>query len=339
MESVGHDGQTKAYSSKEWLSLFNQLPTGIVILKPNGVIELCNNQAKDFFAKDVTGLDWIDVIKTSFAPKEDDGHEISLKDGRRVNIAITSRKKVQGEIIVLTDITATRDFESERAKDRRLAEMGEMIAHLAHQIRTPLASAMLYLDNLNHPKLSDEKKEKFITKIKECHNNIEGQVRDLLFFAKGGKSVLEETTMSYLFEQTRLSLEAKLEKTQRLLKLNQQMEDKVFVCHKESLLGAMSNLVVNAINAGAQNIMLHAAMDDENRIAINVIDDGEGMDESTIEQSKRAFFTTRAKGTGLGLAVVDAVAKEHKGFVSIISKPGIGSTVSIVIPYIEGKAI
>lgn len=325
------------YTNTEWLALFNQLPNGVVVINTQGIISFCNEASKDLLQGDVTGEAWIDVIKTSFSPRDDDGHEISLKDGRRVNVAIRSLGGCLGELIVLTDITLSRAFEEQRARDRRLVEMGEMIAHLAHQIRTPLASAMLYANNLIHPNINEQKKQKCIDKIRQCHQSIEDQIRDLLFFAKGGKSLLEELPMSEFLNEIVKLLEAKIEEATVKFSLRNEIGDGSFISHKESLKGAIINLIDNAINANAKNIILSVVLNDKKFLVFSVVDDGDGMEEDVLSQSKRAFYTTRAKGTGLGLAVVDVVAKSHKGSLTSISKKGVGSTFVISIPFLKSK--
>lgn len=319
-------------STLHWPSIINDLPTGVVIIDANGVIELCNKAASNFLGDSLIGSAWVNVINKCFAPKKDDGHEISLIDGRRVNISISSLSDRAGEMIVINDLTQTRVFEKERARMNRLQEMGEMIAHLAHQVRTPLASAMLYCNNLSHKNLSEEKRSTFLSKIQFCHQNIEQQVRDLLVFAKGGGSLLQTVNMQDFLEGIKKKEEVKLHEAQGELSIDNCVKGLNFLCQGDALGGALCNLIDNALNAKAKKIYLNVSMDRDNLLTFTVVDDGNGMDVETIKQSTRPFYTTHAKGTGLGLAVVEAVVKSHQGDLHILSQLGSGSTVSIVIP-------
>lgn len=320
-----------------WQELFNQLPTGIVLIDGQGVVEACNQAAQGFLGDSIISKPWIDVIKASFAPKADDGHEISLIDGRRVNISISSLQDRAGEMIVINDLTLTRAFEQERERLLRLQEMGEMLAHLAHQIRTPLASAMLYVKNLQHPNLSADKHAGVINKIRYCHQNIEQQIRDLLVFAKGGESLLQTVDMYQFLRKIEQKTEAKLNEMAGELIVENQANGLSFICQSDALEGALSNLIDNALNFNAKKIYLNIVNQQNQKIIFNVIDDGDGIAEEELSNITRPFFTTRAKGTGLGLAVVDAVVKAHHGELKILSKKGIGSTFSIQIPLLSEK--
>ncbi len=319
----------------DWHQLYNQLPTGVVIIDGYGLVEACNQSAISFLGEQIVGQKWLEVIRNNFAPQADDGHEMSLIDGRRLNVRIQSLQHRPGEMIVLTDITLTRTFEQERARMMRLQEIGEMLAHLAHQIRTPLASAMLYLKNLQHPNISEEKQNNFIEKISYCHQNIAQQIQDLLFFAKGGESVLQVINLGTLISEVERKSEVKISQTEAELLIENQAGDLSFLCHIESLEGALSNLVDNALNANAKKVYINIINQDNETIIFNVIDNGDGMDDITLNKVLMPFYTTRAKGTGLGLAVVDAVAKAHHGEVKVLSKEGIGSTFSIQMPLLK----
>lgn len=326
-------------NGSNWQLLFDDLPTGVVIIDGQGIVEACNKAAKDFLGEEVLQRLWVDVIQSCFSPKEDDGHEISLIDGRRVNVSIKSLKDRAGEMIVLNDLTVTREFEHERGRQVRLQEMGEMLAHLAHQIRTPLASAMLYSNNLDHPHLTAEKHSSYINKIKFCHQNIEQQVRDLLVFAKGGESLLQTVNMHNFMKAIVNKTDVKLAQAGGELIIENLVQGLNFICQSEALEGAISNLIDNALNAHATKIFLNVEKQAEQLLVFNVIDDGDGMDENTVKQSTRPFYTTRAKGTGLGLAVVDAVVKSHHGKLKVISKQGIGSTFSIRLPLVTSTLL
>lgn len=329
------DTHEALFNQQQWQSAFDILPTGIVLICANGIVDKANGAARSFLGDDVCGKPWVEVIAACFAPRKDDGHEISLKDGRRLHVSISSMPNSTGEIILLTDLTLTRTFEQEKARAERLQEMGEMLAHLAHQIRTPLASAMLYSNNLKHEGLTPEKRALFLSKIQYCHNNIEQQIQDLLVFAKGGGSLLQGVNMHAFLKAIKIKAEVKLQQQQGELIIDNHVNGLTFICQNEALSGAISNLIDNALNAGASKVYLNVITSADNYLIFTVVDNGQGMSEAQVKESIRPFYTTRAKGTGLGLAVVNAVAKSHQGKLSIVSKLGSGSTFSISIPLLK----
>jgi two-component system sensor histidine kinase FlrB len=128
---------------------------------------------------------WRHVIARCFAPREDDGHEVSLKDGRRLSIATRSLDAEPGQLVLLNDLTETRHLQDQLARHERLSSLGRMVASLAHQIRTPLSAALLYASHLTEQALPVETQQRFAGRLKERLHELEHQVRDMLVFARG----------------------------------------------------------------------------------------------------------------------------------------------------------
>lgn len=317
----------------DWLELVSKLPVGIVILNTMGKIQYANDFAIKILSMELAEKDWIDVVKAAFAPRQDDGHEISLKDGRRISLTTTSLADGHGQLVTLYDVTATREFQSEVASRMRLIEIGRMSAKLAHQIRTPLSSMLLYLSNLENKALSDEKRSKFVNKIKESIRALEQQVNDMLLYAKGGGTVLADITMADLFEDIESKLGPVIQESKAVFSVRNDTGDESFKANIDALSGAIQNLVHNAIQAseGCPEIQLKAKVRDS-FIEIDVIDNGLGIKVEDIDNVKKPFFTTKTKGTGLGLSVVQAVVKAHYGEMRITSELNNGTRVTLVIP-------
>ena len=107
-------------------SLLNVLPGGVIVLDKRGVITQANPAAYDMLGEPLEGELWRDVIKRSFRPREDDGHEVSTQDGRRYSIATRSLAE-DGQIILLTDNTETRQLQDELSRHERLSALGKMV--------------------------------------------------------------------------------------------------------------------------------------------------------------------------------------------------------------------
>jgi signal transduction histidine kinase len=96
---------------------------------------------------------------------------------------------------------------------------------------------------------------------------------------------------------------------------------------------AILNLVLNALRATPTGGHVTVrTMEDEGRLVVAVVDDGEGMSPEVRENALTPFFTTREEGTGLGLPLVRRIAEQHGGSVEISSAPGQGTTVTMVFP-------
>ena len=186
-------------------SLLQMLPAGVLLLDENGVIIQSNPAAEDLLlaasgAGTLLGQRWRNVIKRCFKPRRDDGHEISLVDGRRVSLRTAAMTNERGQLILLTDLTETRALQSQLAQHERLSAMGKMVASLAHQIRTPLAAATLYAGHLNSEDLAEEHRIRFAGKLQERLHHLESQVRDMLIFARGEAPLNDDVKVTSLLD-------------------------------------------------------------------------------------------------------------------------------------------
>lgn len=124
--------------------LLDLLPGGVIVIDGQGHVREANPAACELLGAPLVGELWRQVIARSFAPREDDGHEVSLRDGRRLSIATRSLDAEPGQLVLLNDLTETRRLQGQLARHERLSSLGRMVASLAHQIRTPLSAALLY---------------------------------------------------------------------------------------------------------------------------------------------------------------------------------------------------
>ncbi len=215
--------------------------------------------------------------------------------------------------------------------------MGEMAASLAHQIRTPLASAILYASHLERPALVEDERRRFADKILSRMRHLERLVSDMLLFARGGDIGNERVVIKDLLYELQHTLEPQLTAYGSELQVDNELQDAELRGNREALLSALQNLAVNAMQAcgrGGQLRLAARACGDGNLQFIELMlrDNGPGIPPELHEQIFKPFFTTRAQGTGLGLAVVQAIARAHNGSVWHESQPGAGSTFILRLP-------
>lgn len=134
-------------------NLLDLLPGGVIVIDDQGRVREANPAACDLLGLPLEGELWREVITRCFAPREDDGHEVSLKDGRRLSIATRSLDAEPGQLVLLNDLTETRHLQDQLARHERLSSLGRMVASLAHQIRTPLSAALIYASHLTDEQL------------------------------------------------------------------------------------------------------------------------------------------------------------------------------------------
>lgn len=298
--------------------LLETLPGAIVVIDGNGVIQQQNSEAVRLLNEPLNGCSWANIVRREVRKGGSKDGNIQLRDGRWLSLSRRPLKDEPGEILLLADVTDSRRMTELRQRQERLTAIGEMTAEFAHQVRTPLASAMLYAAQIDR---TSEAQARVADKVVERLNDLGRMVNDMLGFAKGGHRAEEDVDVRDLFLDIRATLNPQLgERTTLELLIDGTSVDRgdanafVIAANSDALKGALINLIMNSSQAadGHGHIQLGAWRDDD-WIFFTVTDDGPGIEADVMPHLFEPFFTTRPQGTGLGLAVVQDVARSHGG--------------------------
>ncbi|WP_163935843.1 nitrogen regulation protein NR(II) [Paraferrimonas sp. SM1919] len=310
--------------------VFDSIPHAIILLAPSGVIQYANSAAENLFNQPLLNKSWALILSQNFQPRADDGHEISLKNGRRVKVEINALPNGYATLITLTDLTETRALQQNVAQLQKLSSLGTMMASMAHQIRTPLSAALLYASNLANTHLKPEMQHKFQTKLLSRLMELERQVEDMLLFSKGKNKSPESFTNDQLLASLEQQVDAVVQQSQiRFTVLND--TEWSLLGDLGGLSSALANAVINAIEAKATAVECRFAIEQGN-LCITITDNGEGMAKEKLANAFDPFETNKPQGTGLGLAVLFSVVKNHHGAISLWSEPQQGFQVKIIMP-------
>ncbi len=336
--------QKAARMASRMTRLLAVLPAGVVVLDGEGLILECNAAAVDLLGEPLAGEKWLDIISRSFEPKSDDGHDVSLKDGRLVHILTSPLDGEPGQLILLNDVTETRKLQNKVSHLQRLSVMGEMAARLAHQIRTPLSSALLYLSPLLKPNTDKGLQQRFAKRLHASITHMESLVKDMLAFSRGDMASTSPVAVNDLLDAVKQQFSTHVDAEKFNLEIENSTNDAFVYGSKEALTSALNNLLDNARLACGEygEITIYAEyypdIDGGECIEISVEDNGVGIPESDKEKILQPFYTTRSSGTGLGLAVVQSIAKAHKGVLWFESDEGEGSTFSLRLPMYQSAS-
>lgn len=318
-------------------ALLDFLPGGVIVLDERGYIVQSNPAAKSMLENPLDGFKWRDIISQCFAPRRDDGLEVSTHQGKRISIATASFDQT-GQIILLTDQTETRRLQQQVARYEKLSAMGKMVSALAHQIRTPLSAALLYSNHLCNDTLESDKRQAFAHKLLGRLQHMERQVRDMLLFVRNELPLNEVITLADLQKGLQEAMEVPLAAGKSFCIWINPEPALHIRCNREALISAVLNLVNNAVQAkpGGNLAMRLEPITSANGLWLRlcVVDDGPGMSKEFIAQAKELFFTTKPQGTGLGLAVVQSVARAHGGRFHLQSTEGKGTQASLILPLV-----
>jgi len=329
----------KQLTEKEQLAerlgaLLQALPGGVVVLNQRGYVSDCNNAAEQLLGQPLKGRCWSDIEGVGHVSVGHASEEVRLRDGRIVTISRRLLESDGGSVVLLLDVTQTRMLQAQVNRQERLSAMGEMMARLAHQVRTPLATALLYAGHLSRPQLPLQQREDFVHRIQTGLRQLDQLLNDMLVFSGGARGGDSTVSVIDLLAQVKQSMSPRLAQLDAGWNVAAADESVVQVSvNQASMVSALSNLVENALQAGGAGVQLtwHVRRQGD-RAHLTLQDSGCGIPPANVERIFEPFFTTRTNGTGLGLAVVRAVVEAHQGTVALDQKPGQGACFVVNLP-------
>lgn len=303
----------KARLARRLNLLMDALPGAVLLLDASGCVREANPAAREIFGEALEGEAWSDISDRCVKTMNRSG-EFVTRDGRRLALARRSLRPESGQILLFTDVTEGRAVDDLIERHQRLSTMGEMAAALAHQIRTPLSSALLYASSACAPRMTDQTRRNLAERVVARLHDLERLVTDMLHFARGGTPAEEGIAAAALLEAVGQSVTPQLLPGQSL---ETDLADGLpQLCgNEQALAGALANLVTNGMEAAGENalVSVRGRVREPGSVDLIVSDNGPGVAQGLEEKIFDPFFTTRANGTGLGLAVVRSVARSHQG--------------------------
>jgi signal transduction histidine kinase len=234
-------------------------------------------------------------------------------------------------------IQDSKTFERIRARDRLVA-LGEMASGLAHEIRNPLAAIRGSLALLEEGTTAEDSAV-FRQVVVEEIQRLDRVVESFLDYARPSTRRQQLADVGKFIKTCATAVARGLQRPDVKLHLDAEPELPELEVDAAQLERVIANVVQNAYQAlegpGNVRIAIRSEPTADARdawIEINVSDDGPGMDEATLDRAFVPFFTTRERGTGLGLALCERVLRAQGGSIELRSRPGEGTVVQIRIP-------
>lgn len=315
-------------------SLVAALPGGVLILDSSQVIRDVNPEAVQLLDTPLIGQPWRDVLLRVSGADELQSRELLLINGRRVSVVSRPLDRQGEQVVLITDVSEIHQLQEQLSREKRLTALGEMAARLAHQIRTPLSSTVLYLTQLGRPDLPVEQRQNISVSVGERLSHMGKLVDGMLSFVKGEAPAKAVVFLQDILTDFKLMVLPQFEKSGSTVLIPTLDNSLMILGNRDELVGALGNLAMNALEVADGPAMLElwvGALNDS-WLQIRVRDDGPGIAEEALDRIFDPFFTTRAQGTGLGLAVVAMTVSNHGGEITVRNRPGGGAEFLIKLP-------
>jgi two-component system sensor kinase FixL len=347
-------------SERRWRSLIDSAVDGIIVIDSHGIIEVFNAAAERMFGYVEQEMLGQNVKKLMPAPHSA-AHDSYVADYLR-----TGRKKIIGigrEVLglrrdgstfpmrlsvgemrigfdhhftgILHDLTPTLELETRLREQTAMARLGEMAAVIAHEVKNPLAAVRGAIQVIGGRLPSDSKDKPVITEILSRIDALDSLIKDLLLFARAPQPRLSAVDLESLVRVT----SAFLSDDPMLSALNVVISSSAGPVQgdPELLNIVFQNLLINAAQAveghGTVTVTISG---DRQWVRVDIADAGPGMSDEVRRNLFRPFFTTKARGTGLGLPTAKRLVELHGGSIAVESTMGVGTTVTVLLPAAAG---
>ena len=311
-------------------TMLDALPGGVIILDSHDSITEANPQARALLGEPLEGQSWT-AIEQRGRFNSQGSFEIR---GRRLNISTCPLPGGNETIVLVSDITAQHTLQRELGRKTRLSSLGEMAARLAHQIRTPLSSTVLYVDQLSKD-IDQVKRDRICKALKSQLSQTESLITSMLGFVRGGSLLcLEPAKVKGVVDEALSSCDGILEASGAEVTTNRINPTLTILAAPTELSSVIANMIQNSIQVceDKPEIEVWAGAINQHMMLIRVSDNGPGIPNDVIDQVFDPFFTTRAAGTGRGLAVLASVVQRHGGTAHATNRESGGAQFTILLP-------
>ncbi len=245
----------------------------------------------------------------------------------------------RAEVILERRQEERRALESQLHQTERLAALGEMTAGVAHEIRNPLGIISSTAELLNERLKRYEPDNRLARIIVEESNRLNAKVTEFLDFARPRIPNLQPVDLERALDRSLELLEPEINRLHITVRRHYQLNGRPHPADPDLLHQAFLNILLNAIqampNGGELRVVLAPAADGSGT-QIRVEDSGEGIDPESQKKIFNPFFTTKEKGSGLGLPIVKSIIDSHQGEIRVESEAGRGTAVIITLPPLPG---
>jgi hypothetical protein len=263
-------------------------------------------------------------------------------NGVTVNFSATSLMDkagaTRGTLIIIDNITDRVRLEDQLVQNEKLTSIGLLAAGVAHEVNTPLAVISSYSQMLRKEISPEDQRYKLLEKITKQTFRASEIVNNLLNFSRTNATEFTDVDIHQVINETLSLLDHQFKSARILVQRELKADFPVIIGNAGKLQQVFLNLFVNARDAMAEGGVLNIRTETaDSKIEVIVQDSGVGISRENVKKIYDPFFTTKAagKGTGLGLSVSYGIVQEHRGNISVESRPGVGTSFKLELPLVR----
>ncbi|MBI5883594.1 MAG: PAS domain S-box protein [Elusimicrobia bacterium] len=267
------------------------------------------------------------------------------KDGREIPmlLSITAIRDTEGAegiigfMAVGMDMTEQLSLKTRVAQSEALANIGEMAAVVAHEIRNPLGSVVIAANQLATDSVAPEDKGMVMKLLRSESKRLTDVLAGFLAYARPPSLRLARADLNALVTEV-LGIAQSNRELMRHTRVSVSLDPSLKSCAMDSdqVRQVVWNIMVNALQAmdGYGKLTVTTGRE-PGWVFFRVRDTGPGIPEPVLREILKPFFTTKQQGTGLGLATADRIVKAHGGVIGVESRPGEGAVFTVRLPETE----
>jgi two-component system, NtrC family, sensor histidine kinase PilS len=342
--------------------IFQSVGSGLIAVNPAGRVTAFNRAAESITGvpeREALGQTWdalfgsgVDLDEARLAAASPGAqslrYEIRLRrrDGLEVPVGVSfwSLRSGEGEVVgligVCQDLSSIKRMEQRVRQADRLATIGRLSANIAHEIRNPLASLSGAIEALARELSPDSGRDRLVEIVLRESDRLNHIIRDFLEYARPAPMTPHPVNLAELLEEVLVLVEHRSHPAE--LKVVREFADALPArVDPQQLRQAIWNLCINAVQAMPEGGELRVGGrllpgSKPARMQLWVSDTGHGIAEGDLPQIFEPFFSTKAEGSGIGLALVYRVVQDHDGQIEVRSQPGVGTTFLLTLPSTDG---
>lgn len=314
-------------------SIIDSIDIAVVFFDRDGVIRLINKAAEFLFC-----ITSDDILGKKELPIKIENELIYPINSKKPFYSIISRSQVSdsegnnmGSVFICKDITRIKELEAENERNRRLTAMGSLLMKIAHEIRNPLGSIELFANMITED-LSGNIHGEYAKRISSAVSMLRNTLENMLSFTRGINPKKEMICINALIREIFKEFD---ELFQRVgIHIVFQADSEYNVSLDSSLIRqALINLIVNAYQAMPEGGLLSIIISKKQDVLkISIKDTGQGIDREVIDRIFEPFFSTKDRGSGLGLSITNSIISAHGGKIEVQSQLNKGTEFALYLP-------